>query len=196
MTNRIIVLSGLLLALALSLDWMLRQSESVPTPSPSNEPDTYMLNASIMQYDDRGELQHEIKASRFTHFPVTDITAIFLPMISLTEKPGESPWEFRADEGRILTPNGEREQVVELWDNVHATRSGVSGRAVSLRTENLTLYPDRDYAETDAKVHIRSRAGRTTAVGMKAFFNQDRFIFFSRDGDQVVTVLRPRGSAG
>lgn len=191
MTNRIVFFGCLALAFALAIDWVLERSALAPPPPRNNDPDVYMLNASIDQYDDGGQLQHRIQASRFTHFPLTDLTALSAPVISLGNAPGDSPWEIKASEGRMLPPTPYREKVVELWDNVLAARSGDSGRYINLRTESLTVYPDREYARTDSRVHIDNQAGSTRAAGMEAFLNQGKFVFFSDGGDRVTTVFLP-----
>ncbi len=41
---------------------------------------------------------------------------------------------------------------------------------VSIQTNSLTVYPERDYAETDEPVFIDNQSGRTTAAGMKSLF--------------------------
>ncbi len=191
MTNRIVVLSCLVLAFALSIDWVLERTEA-PARSPAkNEPDLYMLNASINQFDETGQLQHQIQASRFTHFPLTDLTTMFSPKVSLEDTAGDSPWEITANEGRILPPTAYREQIVELWDNVLAARSGVAGKFINIQTNSLTVYPDREYAETDQKVYIDNQTGRTTAAGMRAFLDTGKFVFFSDETDRVTTIFLP-----
>ena len=53
--NRIIVLSSLLLALSLSINYVLdREADSQLDEAPRNDPDLYMLNASIQQFNEAG----------------------------------------------------------------------------------------------------------------------------------------------
>ena len=83
MINRIIVLSTLILAFALTNNWFMAESEETVDFTPGNEPDLYMLNATISQFDPEGELQHRIAANRFTHFPLTDLTTMKSPALAL-----------------------------------------------------------------------------------------------------------------
>ncbi len=189
MINRIIVLSTLVLAFAVSINWILEQSEEPGQLEPRNDPDLYMLNAAINQFDETGQLQHTLSASRFTHFPLTDLTTMKVPSLEL--QVGELPWEITAREGRLLPSSSYRDEIIELWDNVLAAQAGRGGKFINIQTESLTVYPDREYAETDAKVYIDNQTGRTTAAGMKAFFDISKFMFYSSDTERVTTIYLP-----
>ena len=191
MINRIVVLSSLLLAFALSINWVMDESEEQDDEIPRNEPDIYMLNASIEQFNDEGMLQHRIDADRFTHFPLTNLTTMKSPAMALAHSERQSPWNITAKEGRILPASDYREEVIELWTNVVAARSGAEGRFVNIQTDSLTIYPERDYLETDAKVFIDNETGRTTAAGMKAYLDAGRFMFYSTADDRVTTIFLP-----
>jgi len=191
MINRIVVLSTLLLTFALSINFVLDEAEEPEDQTPRNEPDLYMLNATVEQFDEDGQLQHRINADRFTHFPLTDLTTMKSPTMALAHSEHSSPWNITATDGRILPGTNYREEIVELWNNVLATRGGRQGRFVNIQTDSLTIYPERDYLETDAKVLIDNETGRTTAAGMKAFLDAGRFMFYSTDGDRVTTIFLP-----
>lgn len=149
-----------------------------------------MLNASINQFDLSGRLQHKLSAERFTHFPITDLTTMITPTLSLIPTT-DSPWKITANEGRILPFTDYREEVVELWDNVLAEQTGEAGNFLNIQSQSLTVYPDREYAETDDKVYIDNQTGRTTAAGMKAYLDTGRFMFFSTPEDRVITIFLP-----
>jgi lipopolysaccharide export system protein LptC len=156
-----------------------------------NDPDMYMLNATITQFDDSGGLQHTINADRFTHFPLTDVTSLKFPNLKLFPDKDNEPWDIKAKNGRLLSQSVYREEVVELWDDVVAVQQKASGRFINIQTQSLTVYPEREYAETDQKVFIDGNSGRTSAAGMKAFFQQGRFIFYSKPTERVNTVFLP-----
>jgi lipopolysaccharide export system protein LptC len=191
MINRIIVLSTLVLAFALTINWVMIESEEAVDFTPGNEPDLYMLNATISQFDGEGELQHRIAANRFTHFPLTDLTTMKFPALSLGRTRDSDPWEITSSEGRILPSSDYREEIVELWNNVLAVKSGSEGDFVNIQTNSLTVYPEREYAETDEPVFIDNQSGRTTAAGMKAFLDTGKFMFYSTPTRRVTTIFLP-----
>ena len=188
MINRIVVLSTLIIACALSINWVLEEDDKREQPEARNDPDLYMLNASINQFDDFGELQHTLGAARFTHFPLTDLTTMKLPNMALAAEQ-QSPWLITANEGRILPASNYREEIVELWNNVLAEKSGQEVDFINISTNSLTVYPEREYAETDEKVYIDNQNGRTTAAGMKAYLDTGRFMFYSTEEHRVTTIF-------
>ncbi len=191
MTNRIVILSCVIFALALSINYVLDSSSDSPLTERKNDPDLYMHNASINQFDDKGALHHKIYADRFTHFPITDVTTMLNPTLALVKENNTSPWKINSEEGRLLPTGVLREEVVELWDNVLASRNGQAGKFITISTQSLTVYPDRHYAETDTKVFIDNETGRTTAAGMKAFLDTGKFQFYSSREDRVNTIYLP-----
>ena len=189
MINRIIVLSTLILAFALTINWFMAESEETVDFTPRNEPDLYMLNATISQFDPEGELQHRIAANRFTHFPLTDLTTMKFPALALGRARDSVPWEITSSEGRILPSSDYREEIVELWSNVLASQLSNGSAFVSIQTNSLTIYPERDYAETDEPVFIDNQNGRTTAAGMKAFLDTGKYMFYSTPTHRVTTIF-------
>tara|TARA_R110002110_G_scaffold221031_4_gene435169 strand:- start:398 stop:1009 length:612 start_codon:yes stop_codon:yes gene_type:complete len=157
-----------------------------------NDPDLFMRNATITQFTDIGDKQHRIKANRFTHFPLTDITTLKQPDMTLYgTEPETDPWDITASNGRLLPKVVFRDEIVELWDDVLAIQTDTNGNFINIRTNSLTIFPATDYAETDQRVIIDDNAGRTTAAGMKAYFEEGKFLFFSRNDERVKTILIP-----
>ena len=84
-----------------------------------------------------------------------------------------------------------RDEVVELWDHVLAVRNASNGKFIQIQTESLTIYPDKDYAETNQKVFIDENSGRTIAGGMKAYLDEGKFYFSSSPDTRVRTIMLP-----
>ena len=68
---------------------------------------------------------------------------------------------------------------------------GDDGRRYDLRTPNITIYPDREYAETDQNVMITTHAGRTKAVGLQGSLDKGLLKMFSSDEQRVHTIILP-----
>lgn len=195
LNSRSLLLAAFMLMFAAAINLFLdrdEQSEADPQNLNRNDPDLYMRNATITQFTKSGVRQHRINAARFTHFPLTDITSLKQPDMTLyATEPDENPWDIIAKNGRVLPKVIFRDEIVELWEDVLAIQSDPNGNFINIRTESLTIYPATDYAETDQKVIIDDNSGRTTAAGMKAYFEEGKFIFFSRDEQRVRTILLP-----
>lgn len=193
MINKIVIFSLVIVLFVVGISWITDNDNENNKPGalPRNEPDIYMLNASIEQFDKLGDKQHTINVARFTHFPLTDITTMQQPTMVLGQSGASIPWKITANEGRILPSSQYREEVIELWESVLAEQTQSDGKFVNIQTSSLTVFPAKDYAETDEKVFIDNQNGRTTAAGMKAHLDQGRFIFYSTPADRVTTILLP-----
>ena len=189
MINRLTALSSLIIAFALTINWFMADSEREVDFIPRNEPDLYMLNATINHFDLEGELQHRIAANRFTHFPLTDVTTMTFPALELERTRNLDAWKITSSEGRILPSSDYREEIIELWNNVSASRSGNGKDFVNIETNSLSVYPGRNYAETDEPVFIKNQSGRTKAAAMKAFLNTGKFMFYSTPTHKVTTIF-------
>lgn len=192
MNNRTIIIVCFIILIAGATNWLMDQNvtRTEPEDPSANDPDLYMLDADITRFDDTGEIQHKLRASRFTHFPVNDITTLEHPNLDLFSD-DDGPWNIAARNGRLLPESTHDDQLVELWDHVIAVKETRTGDFINIQTESLFIFPRKDYAETDQKVYIDDDSGRTTAAGMEAWFGTGRFHFYSQADERVNTVLQP-----
>jgi lipopolysaccharide export system protein LptC len=144
------------------------------------EPDLYMETAEISQFSRDGVLAYLIRAAAIVHYPEAEHTLLEAPRLVLY-RDEEPPWEASARQGRIIggtglldagpggagdTPPGR--ETVELEDDVLIQRRRPGEGFMELHTERLTLYPGREYAETERPVIIDTHSGRITADGLRA----------------------------
>ena len=183
-----------ILIVAVGVAWIVfdveRREASSPPASDDNVPDTYMVNARIKQFGADGTLRHVIHASRFTHYPRTDVTTLVAPEIDLHEV-GNTPWHLTSEQGRILpAPAAGASETIELEGEVHAVR-GAEGAPVTINTEALFVHPGDNYVETDRKVVIEDQRGHTTAAGMQAWLDPGRYVLHGHASQRVVSRLNP-----
>ena len=197
--SRALIILILTFAVAWLASWLMSRDGAPATldPEAKNEPDLYMVNAIIDQYDERGQPKHKIKALKLTHYPATDITTLEMPRVKIYLEDTASPWDIESNFGRLTPksnnqslPNRE-EEVVELWERVFAQQTRLSGDFVNIRTEQMTVYPDRDYLESRVKVYLDDQSGRTTAGAMNAYLEQTRYEFFTNNFQRVNTIFIP-----
>ena len=195
LNNKTYLLICLILFVTFSTNYLLDTSEydDKTEVMAQNDPDFYMVNPDIVQFDATGKQQHLISADHLNHYPLTDMTTLRTPNLTLyAEKTEQPPWDISAKHGRILPESQLRDQIVELWDDVLAVRTNQNNSFIHIQTKALTVFPDRDYAETDQQVHIDSHTGNTVAGGMMAYFEENKFIFLSSGRQRVHTTLLPQ----
>lgn len=192
MTNRTILVIGLILIIAVGTNWIIEVAEQQPAQDEMarNDPDMYMVNAQVTQFGPNGTKQHELTADRMTHFPLTDVTTLKSPNLKLFSDSPDSPWDIVAVNGRLLPKSQLQDEKVELWNDVVAVKQE-AGDFINIKTRSLTVFPRKDYAETDESVRITNNAGSTSAGRMKAYLQPGRFEFSSHNGQRVETILLP-----
>lgn len=193
MSSRSIFVTGLVFVFAILTNLILNQIEddAVTKSVVKNDPDLYMLNATVTQLDSTGQVHHKIIAERFTHFPLTDVTALISPQIKMYPSPPGAPWDISSKNGRLLSQSVYREEVVELWDDVLAIQLKERGEFLNIQSQSLTVHTNKDFIETNDKVFVDDNGGRTTAAAMKAWLDTGKFEFYSSNTERVRSVLLP-----
>lgn len=194
MNTRLLIACGMTIITILLL---LAIEQRAPTDAASitrNDPDLFMTGAEVIEFDTRGQVARTLAAERFTHFPLTDITTLQAPAMTLFDEagsPGDAPWQLDADLGRILPRDRHRAETIELWQSVRALQKRADGNQISIVSDSMTVVPADNYLETDDPVAIKDRDSHTTAAGMRGYLNRGRFMFYSTDDQRVQTTLLP-----
>ena len=165
-----------------------------PPPELTDEPDLYMEDATITQYQEDGSLKYQLVAAEIRHFEAAQITRLITPSLKM-HSPGKPPWNVSASYGYIrqrALPSGSHEEVVFLRENVLLEQKYDDGQQVKLVSPSMYLYPDRQYAETDQDVMIDTDVGRTQAIGMKGDLQRGLLNLFSRSDQRVHTIVLPK----
>ena len=136
--------------------------------------DFYVVGASAQQFQADGQLQYEMTATKLEHLKASDITLVEKPDLQLY-RGTQYPWHVRSDKGEVA-PEGKQ---VELIDNVRIARTDAQNRPTVITTSRATVFPDKEYAQTQQAVRIEAANGVTTAQGMKAYMNDGKIDLLS-----------------
>lgn len=139
--------------------------------------DSYMLNISKLDFDNRGTKTFSLVATEARHFKRTNRLELEQPeLISYGQQHTDQPWHMNAKMGTVLKGG---EQAIFNGD-VYGWQNLDNGKKNELRTEKLILFPEKRTAETDKKVTIKTPKGTTVGVGMQADLNKELFTLLSR----------------
>jgi lipopolysaccharide export system protein LptC len=130
----------------------------------SNEPDYIIDNFSFVRMGKSGQPKYVVSGNRLTHRPIEDISYVDKPVVQgmTTEHPRMT---MHADRARILH---EQDQV-ELIGNVDVERPATgTTKALSIKTQQLTVLPDEEIMKTDLPVEMRLGAAIVRGTGMVA----------------------------
>ncbi|KIL06227.1 LPS export ABC transporter periplasmic protein LptC [Stutzerimonas balearica] len=173
------LLLGVIAALLVAVGyWNIRPESFMqePVQATSTEPsiDFYVVNARTVQYQPGGKRHYELRSERMEHIKASDVSLLTRPDL-LAYRGTELPWHVRSERGEV-SPGGEQ---VELIDDVVVERTDAKGRSTVVTTSRMTVWPEKDYAETRQAVRIDAANGVTTANGMKAYLDDGRMLLLS-----------------
>ncbi|GAA6132939.1 LPS export ABC transporter periplasmic protein LptC [Halopseudomonas sabulinigri] len=171
----LLVLLGVVLALSMGY-WNIRPASFAPTSSQAAaRPDFYIDNARIQALNEQGKTTYELTTTHAIHQVEDGSTHLEQPKLLFYRGEEPAPWLLEADEG-LVTEKGDR---VDLSSNVLLQQEIANQPARRLTSSALTLFPARDYAETDQEVKIEAARSVTTATGMQLFLNDGRLQLLS-----------------
>lgn len=172
-----LILAALAVLLATLGYWNIRPASFMDrsaAPLDDNAIDFYVTNAHTLQYQAEGRLHYEMTADKVEHLKTSEVTLLTQPKLLLF-RGTSTPWHVRSERGEV-SPQGDQ---VQLIDAVRVERTDTQGRPTILTTSQLSVFPEREYAETQQPVRIEAANGVTTAIGMKAYLNDSRMHLLS-----------------
>ena len=164
---RAAILFFALVLLALMSRWVadLIAPQPVVSKPVRHTPDFYLTQVQAWAMDEQGKLQHRMNAERITHFGDDNSVELTQPLFFSFD--GDRPrWTITAESG-ISDAEGD---VIHLHGAVLMERQG-SQQGI-LKTRDLLLKPQRDYAETAAEVSFADASGVITAIGLRGHLGE------------------------
>lgn len=186
--NRLTLLFVIALIGAFVVVWDLPPGTfTTPTEEAAQKrfPGTYLTNLYTREFNKDGFLSFELNAELAEIFgstgnknrrkKATGITRFQKPKMQF-HSPDKPTWHVNGNVG-IAHNNGEK---FELRWGVNIWHLDANGEKTQIKTVKLTLFPDREYAETDKPVTIITAEGTTEAIGMKLYLNEQRLQLLSK----------------
>jgi lipopolysaccharide export system protein LptC len=171
-----LVLLSIAIALAVGY-WNIRPTTFVPPVQLADplQPDFFMINGRITMLGQDGTPIYHLVSERATHLVGDDSTRLEQPNLTYFREGEAEPWTVTAVYGRV-TEGGDQ---VMLQEDVVLQQRLPGQLPRRLTTSAMTIFPPKDYAETDQHVRIEAARHVTTATGMQVYFNDGRLILLS-----------------
>ena len=131
--------------------------------------DYYAVNAHTVQFMPDGALQYEMTADKVEHLRASEMTMVTTPDLHLYRGTA-FPWHVQSQRAEV-NPDGSE---VELIDDVRVARKDDKQRDLLITSSRMTVFPQREYAQTEQAVRIDGAGGTTTGTGMKAYLKEGR----------------------
>ncbi|WP_397451416.1 LPS export ABC transporter periplasmic protein LptC [Pseudomonas sp. NA-150] len=137
--------------------------------------DFYAINAHSRQFLPDGKLQYDMTADKVEHLQVSDVTLLTMPDLNMF-RGAAYPWHVQSLKGEV-SPGGDH---VELIDQVRIARTDEKNRTTIITSSRMTVFPQKQYAQTEQAVRIDGFGGVSTGTGMKAYLNDGRMNLLSK----------------
>ncbi|ANY89201.1 MULTISPECIES: LPS export ABC transporter periplasmic protein LptC [Pseudomonas] len=175
---RNIVLLGAIAALLVAVGyWNISPESFLEKPVAQvdeNAIDYYAINAHSVQYLPDGKVQYEMTADKVEHLKASEITLVTTPDLQMY-RGTQYPWHVQSVRAEV-NPDGSE---VELIDKVRVARTDEKQRETIITTTRMTVFPQKQYAQTEQAVRIDGAGGTTTGKGMKAYLKDGRMDLLS-----------------
>ena len=136
--------------------------------------DYYATNAYSIQYLPDGKVQYEMTSDKVEHLKASEVSLLTNPDLNLY-RGTEFPWHVTSKRGEV-NPDGTE---VELIDKVRIARIDEKQRETIITSSRMTVFPQKQYAQTEQAVRIDGAGGTTTGKGMKAYLKEGRMDLLS-----------------
>ena len=137
-----------------------------PSSSSAETFAAFMTDVAYSEYNNKGQLQARIFSSNMKYYEQTQSIHFDKPKILVYTKK-RKPWGITAEFGESLNDN----QQIHLWKNVTLHQSKHKGNAeTTINTSELTIYPQKSYAESQREVTIHHLNAVAQGKGVQADF--------------------------
>lgn len=151
--------------LAFGSFWLAQMMESdtgLSADALKNEPDYIVEHFSVVRMSPSGQPRYIVSGEKLTHRPVDDTADIDKPLVQSIGE-GVPPTTIRAKRARVDHGNTQ----VHLMGDVDIDRKATATtRAMRMRTQALTVYPEDDQMKTDQPVEMTSDGATLTGTGL------------------------------
>ncbi len=159
----------------------------------SGEADLHIQNSKITQFGANGKIKYLLISSEIFNFEESGLTLLKTPELTLYQ-PNGPPWKMQAEIGEIREQkkNNNYTELIILNKDVEIERYHPNGDYLTMKSEQLRLYPEDNYAETDQDVSISSHIGETTAAGLQGEIQVGALSLFSSSTKRVHSIFLPQ----
>lgn len=182
-SNKITLLSFLLVALTVIITLQLDKKEHQATPSAnqpnqSTEADYFMENYTIISVADNGEAFRWLSGKSLTHY-MNNVTDLIQPTLQFSDD--DQYWLLSAKNGTI-----EERDTLAFDGDVKIHQLGGRTKALNIYVDHLDISLKENTASTQSKVTVSNNDSQIVATGMQIDFDNRRLRLLSNVKGQYV----------
>ncbi|USQ13211.1 LPS export ABC transporter periplasmic protein LptC [Legionella lytica] len=136
----------------------------------ANSVDTTISRVKVRQFDDKGSLTTLLATPKMRHVQKGDMYFFKKPHI-LVSQDKQPPWDIRSNHAKSFD-GGQR--IVFIGDVIVHQTQGDNVQGSTLKTEEVTYYPNEKKASTDLLVTYEQPGNIIQSKGMNAYLDEKR----------------------
>ncbi len=148
---------------------------------------TFFNHATIINFSVTGDPKSKIVGDQIFHYPDEEDSEITNPEITIFRDIG-LPVQITAEHGWI---NKDGTRVFLKGHTVIKREASKDNEFSQLETPELTIWPNKDFAETDKAVKITTAATIATGVGMKAYLDEEHYYLLNNVKARHIPAKKP-----
>ena len=153
----------------------LTEDELTKLSKLAHYPDYYMENFTTITMNQDGTPKNRLYADYMAHYPDDNTSELHQPELEIFRE-NKQPINVRSDRGWVTSNN----DVILLKGNVYLYQNDENGKLkTELLAEDAKVLVGEKYAETDNPTTLINGKSTTTAVGMRAYLQEQRLEFLS-----------------
>lgn len=168
-----------LLLLAAVTGWSLWQQQDTESDAPAaaGRPDYVLVQFELIALDEQGRESFTLRAPRLARDPAARTMDITTPVFVIPPRPGSEggAWTVQSQTGWVSADGNE----LRLRGQVRADSVDPEGQPVSMRTEQLNIFPDTKRATSAAPVTLTQPGLILNGRGVEAQLDSKRVNFLS-----------------
>lgn len=175
---------------------------AVPAPppdisGPGDEPDLRLGDATITEFSETGEVRYRLDAEAMARYENLEETLLGAPRLRMESETADgSPWDVVAKDGairQVTREDGTQETIVLLRRSavLRQLEQHTNRPLLTIRSEAIDLFPERQFAKSTTDVMIDSDVGRTQAIGMEGDLKSGKLLLSSEPEQPVHTIVLP-----
>ncbi len=176
----------LIIAISLSTWSILVSTQSKPhlQVENSNLPDAVMENVVALILNKEGTPSLKVTTPKMTHYASNDATEIEKPIVTVYRH-SPNPWHISSNYAKASKGISE----ILFWDHVVLHHlEDKENPTTTMSTDTLTIFPDKQTAQTDQAITIKQPDTIVHAIGMLANMNNGTIELLSKaEGEYAPT---------
>ena len=168
---------ALLAGLSYALLWWVESSLRAPEPAESQAPVLTIDQFRAVRTNPAGVQEYVVEAPRLWQLPGQGGVRIEQPTLDWYQPDGQTrEWRLQAEQGWGAAD----QQTIRLEGAVTMIRAAPSGKPpMTITTRDVIISPAQHYAETAAPVRMVTPDGEFSAIGARAWLDQQRLELLS-----------------